>query len=60
MPDADHEESVLRTAKNMIAEYGANAGSQASMRLVDVRRGGDAEIIAYWRDVGAAIRKLQP
>jgi len=54
------EDEVRRTAKVFSDKYGADALRQANLRLIDVRRGGDAEIIAYWRDVLSALAALKP
>ena len=57
---AHTDEEVQRVAKALIEKHGADAGHQANLSLIDVRRGGDAEIISWWRDVIKAIRRMQP
>lgn len=56
---AESDEEVQRTAKHLIETHGRNAEHQAQLSLIDVRRGGDAEIIIHWRAVIAAIRRMQ-
>ena len=53
------EEEVHRVAKDLVRKHGAAAMEVARRNLADVRRGGDAEIIAYWREVLDAISKVQ-
>lgn len=51
------ENEIKRAADKLMNDYGEEAGRYAAMRLADVRRGGDAEIITYWRDIIAEINK---
>ena len=57
MASSDDEE-IKRAVEKLIADHGGEATLYASKRLADVRRGGDAEIIAYWRDVISALNKI--
>ncbi len=57
--EADREQSIQRSAKGMIASYGANASTQAGAMLNRMIQQRDAEGISMWRAIAKAIQRLQ-
>lgn len=54
------ESEMLEAAKRFAERYGTDALTEANKSLQDVIRQRDAEAITYWRDLIAAIPRVQP
>jgi len=52
-------EDILRAAKALIETHGAGAARVAEQRALNADLGGSSATAYIWRQVAAAIRKLQ-
>jgi hypothetical protein len=58
MPDSEAE--ILEDAKRLIKQFGSRASAEAYDCLQDAVRSRDAEMISYWRNLIAALPRVQP